>query len=92
MTALQLKDRTQKRSNLGPASKALLEFVNESPIQLSSRACMRALRKKNSVWHPDHWWRELLIALWIEGRIDGRIYRTGDKIVFRFRRKKEAAK
>ena len=77
---------------LGPASKALLDYVNENPIQHSSRGCMRALRKQISIWHPDHWWRALLIALWVEGHIDGRIYRKGDKIVWRFRKKPEAAK
>ena len=77
---------------LGPVSKSLLDYVNKMEIQLSSRACMRALRKQISVWHPDHWWRALLIALWVEGHIDGRIYRTGDKIVWRFRKKQEAGK
>ncbi|GAG94317.1 unnamed protein product, partial [marine sediment metagenome] len=39
--------------------------------------------------HTENWWYRRLVALALEGRIDSRVYRTGDKVAIMFRKKKE---
>ena len=77
-------------SELGPASKALLERVNTSFGNITIEDTIVWAKRKTKLSHDDQWWYRRLVALALEGYIDTRVYRTGDKITILFRKKKEA--
>lgn len=77
-------------SDLGPASKALLERVNTSFGFVELGTLISWARAKTGLGHSNNWWYRRLVALALEGRIDYRVYRTGDKVAILFRKKKEA--
>ena len=75
---------------LGPASKTLLERVNLSYGYVEQGTLISWARRKTGLRHGSNWWYRRLVALALEGYIDAKVYRTGDKIAILFRRKKEA--
>lgn len=77
-------------SDLGPASKALLERVNASFGFVELGTLISWARAKTGLGHSKYWWYRRLVALALEGHIEARVYRTGDKVAIMFRRKKEA--
>ena len=81
--------KEQKLGELGPASKALLQHVNASFGIITLGDSIEWARKKTKLVHDKQWWYQRLIALALEGRIDYRVYRTGDKVTFTFRKKRE---
>jgi len=72
---------------LGPASKALLERVNLSFGYIELGTLISWARVKTGLGHGNDWWYRRLIALALEGHIDAKIYRTGDKIAILFKKK-----
>lgn len=74
--------------NLGPASKALLDFVNSSFggfVDLGT--IISYAQHRSGISHSKDWWYRRLVALAIEGYIDVKVYRTGDDVALLFRRK-----
>ena len=83
------KKKVQPLSELGPASKALLERVNMSFGNVELGTLISWARAKTGLGHSSNWWYRRIVALALERRIDARVYRTGDKIALLFRKKKE---
>lgn len=77
-------------SELGPASKALLERVNMSFGYVELGTLVSWARAKTALGHGRIWWYRRLVALALEGHIDAKVHRDGDQIAILFRRKKEA--
>ncbi len=76
-------------SELGPASKALLERINTSFGYVVLGTLISWTREKTGLGHTEQWWYIRLMALALEGRIDAKVYRKGDKIAIMFRKKQE---
>ncbi len=81
--------KEQPLSELGPASKALLERINTSFGYVMIGTLISWTREKTELGQNEQWWYRRLMALALEGRIDAKVFRTGDKIVIMFRKKKE---
>lgn len=77
-------------SELGPASKALLDRVNLSFGYVELGTLVSWARAKMGHNHSAYWWYRRLVALALEGHIDAKVYRTGDDIAIKFRKKKES--
>ena len=43
------------------------------------------IARKTGASHTDIWYFRRLVALALEGRIEGKVYRTGDKVAIKFR-------
>ena len=78
---------TQKE--LGPASEALLERINMTSGSIHIEATIEWAKKKTRIKKNEYWWYRRLVALYVEGRIDAGINRTGDIVYVSFQRKKE---
>lgn len=76
-------------SELGPASKALLERINTSFGYVMIGSLISWTREKTGLGHTEQWWYCRLMALALEGRIEAKVYRTGDKLAIMFRKKQE---
>jgi len=74
-------------SELGPASKVLLDRVNLSFSYVEIGTLVSWARAKTGHGHSTDWWYRRLVALALEGRIDAKVYRTGDDIAIKFRKK-----
>ena len=74
-------------SELGPASKALLERVNLSFGYVEFGTLVSWARAKTGHTHSKDWWYRRLVALALEGHIDAKVHRTGDKIAILFKKK-----
>ena len=74
-------------SELGPASKALLERVNMSYSYVELGTLVSWARAKTGLGHGSNWWYRRLVALALEGHIDATVYRTGDQIAILFKKK-----
>ena len=74
-------------SELGPASKALLERVNLSYSYVELGTLVSWARRKTGLGHGGNWWYRRLVALALEGYIDSKVYRTGDQIAILFKKK-----
>ena len=72
---------------LGPASKALLERINISFGYVEFGTLVSWARVKTGLGHGSNWWYRRLVALALEGHIDAKVYRTGDKIAILFKKK-----
>jgi len=81
--------KEQTLSELGPASKALLERVNMSFSTVEIGTLVSWARAKTGLGHSSYWWYRRLMALALEGRIEAKVYRTGDKVAIMFRKKQE---
>ena len=74
-------------SELGPASKALLERVNLSFGYVEPGTLTSWARAKTGLGHGSNWWYRRLVALALEGHIDAKVHRTGDQIAILFKKK-----
>jgi len=73
-------------SELGPVSQAILDYVNSAFGSIVFFRMIYEVSKKMNVSHTDSWYFRRLVALALEGRIEGRAYRTGDNLAIKFRR------
>ena len=64
-------------SELGPASKALLERVNLSSGYVELGTLISWARAKTELGHGSNWWYRRLVALALEGYIDAKVYPNG---------------
>ena len=71
---------------LGPISQAILDYVNSAFGYIVFFRMIFEVARTTGVSHTDNWYFRRLVALALEGRIEGRVYRTGDKMAIRFRR------
>ena len=74
-------------SELGPASKALLERINESFGYAELGTLISWAKAKTALGHGHIWWYRRLVALALEGHIDAKVYRTGDSLAILFKKK-----
>lgn len=74
-------------NDLGPASKALLERIKLSFGYVELGNLVSWARAKTGLRHGSNWWYRRIVALALEGHIDAKVYRTGDKIAILFRKK-----
>lgn len=77
-------------SELGPVSKALLERINRSFGYVEIGYLISWAKTSTGLRHGHIWWQRRLVALALEGHIDAKVYRTGDRLAILFRRKEEA--
>lgn len=77
-------------SELGPASKALLDRINQSTWYVELGTLVYWAKRKTGHDHGTYWWYRRIVALALEGRIEAKVYRDGDQVAIKFRRKKEA--
>ena len=73
-------------SELGPVSEAILDYVNSAFGSIIFFKMIYEVARTTGVSHTDNWYFRRLVALALEGRIEGKVYRTGDKVTVRFRR------
>ena len=78
-------------SELGPVSQAILDYVNSAFGYIVFFRMIREVARKMKVSHTDNWYFRRLVALALEGRIEGRVYRTGDDVAIKFRRRRARA-
>jgi len=71
---------------LGPISQAILDYVNSAFGHIVFFKMIYEVARTTGASHTDNWYFRRLVALALEGRIEGRVYRTGDKVTVRFRR------
>lgn len=74
-------------SELGPASKALLERVNLSFSYVEIGTLISWAMAKTGLGHSTDWWYRRLVALALEDYIEAKVHRTGDDIAIKFRKK-----
>ena len=77
-------------SELGPISKALLDVVNETFGFITPQKVTLEAANKTDAWHSNEWWFRRLVALALEGRIEGHVFRKDDEVTINFRRRQEA--
>ena len=77
-------------SELGPVSQAILDYVNSAYGYIIFFNVIREVSRMTGTSHTDAWYFRRLVALALEGRIEGRVYRIGDKVAIKFRRLQEA--
>ena len=73
-------------SELGPVSQAILDHVNSTFGFIVFFRMVYEVSRVTGTSHTDIWYFRRLVALTLEGRIEGRVYRTGDKVAIKFRR------
>jgi len=76
-------------SDLGPVSQAILNHVNGSFGYIEFFRMINLVALKTGAKHTTNWYFRRLVALTLEGRIEAKVYRTGDKVAIRFRRLQE---
>jgi len=74
---------------LGPVSQAILDYIEARPYYIEIFRMINHVRKATGESHSTKYYRTQLVALALEGRIEARVQRTGDKIAIRWRRKEE---
>ena len=86
-TAVKIKAFTP----LGPASQALLDYINNANSQIVLKDCIRVVQNRVNIWnHNRDWWKTRIQALATEGRINATVYRDGDKVTTIYRKKRVA--
>ena len=75
--------------DLGPVSRALLDIVNGAFGYITLGKLHHEVFTRTGELRSDHWFYRRLVALALEGHIEGVVLRDGDKVNIRFRRKKE---
>ena len=73
-------------AELGPVSQAILDYINERPSYIKIFRMINHVRKATGESHSTKYYRTQLTALALEGRIESKVQRTGDKIAIRWRR------
>jgi len=76
-------------SELGPVSQAILDYVDGAFGYIGGYIMMAQISRKTGTSHSGPWYFRRLVALALEGRIEARVYRTGDDVAIRFRRLQE---
>ena len=74
-------------NDLGPASKVLLERIKLSFGYVELGTLVSWAKAKTGLRHGSNWWYRRIVALALEGHIDAKVYRTGDKIAILFKKK-----
>ena len=77
-------------NQLGPVSQAILDYVNSAFGHIIFFRMIEEVARMTGTSHTNNWYFRRLVALALEGRIEGKVYRTGDKVTVRFRRLQEA--
>ena len=72
-------------SELGPISEAILDYVNAAYGYIILFRMISEVARITGTSHTNHWYFRRLVALALEGRIEVRVYRTGDDLAIRFR-------
>jgi len=73
-------------AELGPVSQAILDYIEERPYYIEIFRMINHVRKATGESHSHKYYRTQLTALTLEGRIEGRVQRSGDKIALKWRR------
>ena len=73
-------------SELGHVSQAIMDYVDSAFGYIVFFHMIREVARMTGVSHTDNWYFRRLVALALEGRIEGKVYRTGDKVAIKFRR------
>lgn len=71
---------------LGPVSQAILDYVNERSYYIEFFRMIHAVNLKTGAKHTNNWYRTRLMALALEGHIEGKVSRKDDAVIIRFRR------
>lgn len=74
-------------NELGSASKALLERINMSFGYAELGNLISWASVKTGLRHGHIWWYRRLVALALEGHIDAKVHRNGDKLAILFKKK-----
>ena len=75
---------------LGPVSQAILDHVQRAFGYIEFYRMIHDVARKTGATHSQSWWFRRLVALALEERIEGKVYRTGDDVAIMFRRLQEA--
>lgn len=75
---------------LGPVSQAILDYIDRRAGYVELFRMIYEVARKTGAYHTDNWWFRRLVAMALEGHIEGKVYRTGDDVAIRFRRLQEA--
>jgi len=78
--------RLRTVAELGPVSQAILEYIEARPYYIEIFRMINHVRKATGESHSTKYYRTQLTALALEGRIEGRVQRSGDKIAIKWRR------
>jgi len=73
-------------SDLGPVSQAILNYINERAGYIEIFRMINMVAQKTGESHSTKWYRTQLVALALEGRIEAKVTRSGDKLAIRWRR------
>jgi hypothetical protein len=76
-------------SELGPVSQAILDYVNATLGYILFSKMILEVARMTETSHTDIWYFRRLLALALEGRIEGRVFRTSDDVAIKFRRLQE---
>jgi len=76
-------------SELGPVSQAILDHVNDAFGYVAIIRMIYKVSRKTGIPHTEPWYFRRLVALALEGRIEARVFRTGDDVPIKFRRIQE---
>jgi len=76
-------------ADLGPVSQAILDYIEAHPGYIEIFRMINAVAKVTGESHSTKYYRTLLTALALEGRIEAKVQRTGDKIAIKWRRSHE---
>ena len=76
-------------TELGPVSQAILDYVNETVGFLKMYRLIREVAQETGVSHTQDWYFRRLVALALEGRINAKVFRDGERVAVMFRRLSE---
>ncbi len=77
-------------SKLGPISQAILDHIDMRKGYIVIFDMLHRVSRKTGTSHTEPWYFRRLVALAFEGRIEARVFRTGDAVAIKFRRLQEA--
>jgi len=71
-------------------SQAILDYIDMREGYIALFKMYDHVSRKTGTSHTIPWYFRRLMTLALEGRIEGRIFRTGDDVAIKFRRLQEA--
>jgi len=74
---------------LGPVSQAILDYMEEHIGYIAIFSMIHRVSLKTGTSHTSPWYFRRLVALALEGRIEARVFRTGDDMAIKFRQLQE---
>ena len=74
---------------LGPVSQAILDHIDVRKGYIVIFEMVHRVSLKTGTSHTTPWYFRRLVALSLEGRIEARVFRTGDDVAIKFRRLQE---